>query len=744
MNFKKLIALLLAVVMILALAACGTKPTTGGGGTETKAPTTEVDLGKKTMSLAELKDKEYGKDYTALYEKFGKQVTIKDVEEDAETGLAYVVIEGKKYELGMDFLSMAMVYNCQVPEDSSFKSADDVYAAWWKLYIQRWNYLMPEVPLYSNEYYDVYNAQIKGVAENPTNPFWPADKALIAWESEKADKDIILGSSTDLGGKFRYASFGATNPGASDLAIQELTSGLETVATTKEGGFAWNDTVVEKHEEKENEDGSKTFTITLHKDLKFSDGSPITAKNYLVSTLVFSSPVAAQAAERDHKSGLNLVGFKDHNTFTGKEGSEGTAEFAGLRLIDEYTFSATVDAEHLPYFYDISYGGFSPYDLKLWIGDNDIKDDGKGAYITEGFYAMDGDKYTMAKHISESALNTDGKYPYSGAFVIASYDKTDKSIILKKNENFKGNYEGLIPKIEKVTYKKIVAETQLDDLKAGGVDVLTGITGGAPTDEAITMADKSEGKFAYIHYSRAGYGKLSFRADYGPVQFPEVRRAIAYCMDRALFAKDFTGGYGGVVDGPFYTGSWMYKAAVAQGLSVNAYPTSTDSAIKELVDGGWVFDKDGKDYVSGVRYKKIAAAEATENDINFRSKDGAYTTTKVGEDYYMPLALNWYGTTPNEFTDLLVTGFMENENCKTAGFVIQSQTGDFQPMLDELYQAAIYGYYSGTPMYTCFNFATGFTSAAYDYAYNWTVDPGMYDDYSINYVKDLADIFWLA
>ena len=82
-----------------------------------------------------------------------------------------------EYELGMDFLSMANVYNSTPAGD--YKTAEDVYAAWWKLYMQRWNYLMPEVPLYSNEYYDLYNAQIKGVVEHPTNPYWGPSDALI-------------------------------------------------------------------------------------------------------------------------------------------------------------------------------------------------------------------------------------------------------------------------------------------------------------------------------------------------------------------------------------------------------------------------------------------------------------------------------------------------------------------------------------------------------------------------------------
>ena len=482
--------------------------------------------------------------------------------------------------------------------------------------------------------------------------------------------------------------------------------------------------------------------MTIYDDLKFSDGSPVTVKNYVVFPMVFSSPVAVAAAGKDHQSAMTLVGFKEFNSYDGTEGS-GSKELAGLRMIDDYTYSITVSQDYANYFYAISYAGLTADYLPLWIGDADIKDDGNGVYFTDDFYAKEGDKYVMADHIVASSQNTDTTYPYSGPYMVTSYDSADKSAVLELNPNFKGNYEGVKPTIKKVVYKKIVSSTQLEDLKAGTLDVIAGITGGDETNEALALADGSEGKYVYTHYSRAGYGKLGFRADYGPAQFTEVRQAIAYCMDRAKFAKDFTGGYGGVVDGPYYSGSWMYKAAVDQGMILNAYATSVDSAIEVLTEGGWVYDAEGNDYVEGVRYKKIPGAVATENDINYKSKDGAYVTTKVGDDYYMPLALNWYGTTDNPFTDQLMTGFATNDNVIAAGFNVQYTLGDFAPMLDELYQAAVYGYYSGSPMYSVFNFATGFTSAAYDYAYNLTIDPAMYDDYSQYYIKDQADIFWL-
>lgn len=640
---------------------------------------------------------------------------------------------------------MAMVYKTAVPENSQYETEDDVYAAWWKYYMTRWNYLLPEIPLYSNEYYDVYNAKIKGVDEHPTNPYWGPAKALIDWTSEKADNDIIIGNTTDLSGKFRYSPFGGSNPGAADLDVDNLINGLETVATTKEGGFEVNKTVVKQLDKVENEDGTLTYTITLNDGLVFSDGTPVTAKNYLYFPMVFSTLVAAEAEGKDRQAGLTMVGFEEFNAYDGTNEGDGVSKtFAGLRLLADNQFSVTVKAEYANYYYAISYAGFSPFVKELWCGDYDIADDGEGCYFTDGFYNKTGDSFDMAAHIVASSNNADTTYACSGPYVVESYDEGDKSAILTLNPNFPGNYEGAKPSIAKVIYKKSVSATQLDDLKSGGVDVLMGITGGAETDEAVAACDNSNGAFVYTHYSRAGYGKLQFRNDYGPAQFTAVRQAITYCLDRASFAKTFTGGYGGVVDGAYYAGSWMYKEAAANGMLLNAYDTSADTAIAVLEADGWIYDANGEPYVEGVRYKKIPAEYADENDKTYKSIDGAYVTTKVGDDYYMPLVLNWYGTTDNPFSDLLVTDFEQGANIAAAGIVIQKTTGDFSPMLDEFYQQAVYGFYSGTPMYSCFNYATGFTSAAYDYSYNWSIDPSFYENNSIAYLKDEADIYWLS
>ena len=55
----------------------------------------------------------------------------------------------------------------------------------------------------------------------------------------------------------------------------------------------------------------------------------------------------------------------------------------------------------------------------------------------------------------------------------------------------------------------------------------------------------------------------------------------------------------------------MYKEAAANGMLLNAYDTSADTAIAVLEADGWIYNKDGEAYTEGVRYKKIPAEYPT-------------------------------------------------------------------------------------------------------------------------------------
>ena len=560
----------------------------------------------------------------------------------------------------------------------------------------------------------------------------------------------ILGSSTELSGDFRWPGFGGSSAGASDQDINRLTAGYSTMETNQGGAYVWNETVVKSHNETENEDGTYTVAIELNEGLTFSDGSPITAANYVAGILAFSTQVSVGAGHSG-KSGQYFVGYNDFYAYTGEEGT-GSKVFTGVRMLDEYSFSLTVSSDFYPYYFAYTYSAVSPDYLGLVLGEGvEVKDDGEGCYLSDSFYEKNGDEYVKAAEIAANRYDVT-KYPFSGPYVISNWDASTKECTMTINPEFKGNFEGQTPSIETIVYVKIIEETQLDQLKTGGVDVLSGITGGDSTKAALEIVDGEN--FAEVHYQRAGYGKIQFECDFGPTMFPEVRQAIAYLLNRTEFCQAFTGGYGVVVDGPYSPDFDMWRA-VEDDIELIDYTFSPDNAKKVLEDGGWIYNSKGEPFVEGaggvdsVRYKKLTEEEANALDIygndagnkTFKSVANTdnitYETVEINGEYYMPLAINWFGSTPNPVTDLLSTTLANSSDLASVGMVIRATAGDFTTLLGNIYRDPSMGY-AGTPIYGMLNLATGWNSAVYDYAFNWSSDPS-WADYSSNKVKDPYD-----
>ncbi len=746
MKSIKVLALLMALLLGLSMfASCGGEKTPA-------VDTSKVDgTGEGTDTVvndpADNPDVIAHTDYTSVYDMIGANVTIDMVTE--KDGLAYATYEGVEYELGMDFLSMAMVYNTAVPEGSSYTTSEEIFNQWWKLYIQRWNYLVPEIPLYSNQYFDLYNAKIENFV---TTPYWaPADAIVAATVKAGEANSVILGSATDLSGAFRNSSWGKSSPGSSDLDVENLTSGYATVQTNKDGAYIWNMmALAEEPVSVLNEDGTLTYTVKVKEGLVFSDGSAITAKNYIAATLANSTAVGV-AAGGSGNSGLNFVGFDAFKAFDGTndgadvEGVAASKYFSGIKLIDDYTFSVTVVKDYANYYYSMAYAGFSPVPLALYLGDADVvvAEDGSCG-LSDAFYAKetkDGTEVYSTAAAIVANLAWDSELPYSGPYVVSNFDASTLTATLTLNPNYPGDDARGKASIETITYVKAVEETQMDQFKSGQIDVIAGITGADETVAALATVEANPEKYAETHYDRAGYGKLGFRCDFGPTSFVSVRQAIMYTINRPEFAQTFTGGYGAVVHGPYYTGYSAYKA-VADEILLNEYAYSKDSAIAVLEEAGWIYNAEGGEYTDGVRYKKLEGYEKTNDNLNFKTTDGKYATVKVGNDYYMPLAINWYGTQPNSVTDQLLTAWQSNPTATTEiGMYIVYTSTDFNTGLyGELYRIEGYGY-NGTPKLNAVNFATGFTSAAYDYAFNWTINPDMYNDYQMSFIMDEAD-FW--
>lgn len=504
---------------------------------------------------------------------------------------------------------------------------------------------------------------------------------------------LTIGNTTELSGD--WVPYWQNN--AADYDIYNFITGLSTVDMTFEGEYLVNETVVENYETTVNEDGSKTYTWTIKDGLVYDDGTPITAKDYVASVLLWSSPVIGEmGASNDY--GYYLKGWRDYSTGA-------TKEFAGVNLIDDKTFAVTIAAENLPYFFELTLTSIAPTKLSFWTDETvEVKDDGNGAYLSENF----------TKENFEERLNAARREiprPSTGPYVLKSYDEAAKTAVLEVNPNFPGDYTGQKPLIQTVIYKKVNQETALDELATGSVDLLSGMASGDEINAGLDLVD--QGGFAYTDYPRSGYGKIAFQCDHGPTQFVEVRQAIAHLIDRNDFAKAFTGGFGSVVNGPYGESMWFYQETKAElNQRLNQYPYSLEAA-KELLDqAGFNLDANGNPYESGIRYKRM--------------DDGTL----------MPLIIEWASSEQNAVSDLLVVKLQENPDLAAAGIQINQTVMTFTELLNYLYRDATQGAKYGVPTYHMFNLATNYTPV-YDLSTTYTTDPDMFaQGYNTNFILD--------
>lgn len=524
----------------------------------------------------------------------------------------------------------------------------------------------------------------------------PSDDETAERPTEPSGQ-LIIGTTTEMSGDFS----GVWQNNASDADVRRLIQGYGTVDQTDEGEYVIDDSIVEKYDTKDNEDGSKTYTFTIKQGLKFADGKEITAKNYVGNILFWSSKlIGPDFCKGKNTAGIDLVGY---DAFSKGE----KKEFEGVHLIDDYTFSSTINPENTPYFYELNSVSSGPEDLEFWLGKEvDIKDDGDGCYFVE-------DINTEEFKNAVKAARDKKTLPSSGPYMLEKYDEAQQLATMVINPNFQGDRVGRKPLISKVILKKITQATQIDDLKTGGVDIINKIGDGKTINAGMDLTE-DEG-FAYTDYPRAGYGKIAFSCDVGPTQFVEVRQALAYLLDRNDFAKQFTGGYGSVVNGPYGTAQWFYQETQKElDEKLNAYPYDPAKAVELLEQVGFTLNESGAEYKEGdgIRYKKM--------------DDGKL----------MPLEIKWASTENNEVSDLLVVKLAENPDLVKAGIKIQRDAMSFDELLNWLYRDASQDAKYGVPTYNMFNLASNF-NPWYDRKYDYSTKEEMIKmGYNTNFIFD--------
>ena len=524
-----------------------------------------------------------------------------------------------------------------------------------------------------------------GETDNETDIMVP----ILPTRPDEPGGEIIYGSVTRMTNIFSLGFPGGNN--AVNYDISRLTNGLSTYEWTPDEVFILNPIVVKKETVRNNSDGSKTYIFEIHDDLFFSDGSSITAQNYVFTSLLGNSPEYG-AIGAQNTPNMEYVGWAEYN-------SGETRNFAGVRLLGEYEFSVTIAAEELPFYYETYLAAVGPSPMHIVAPGVSVIDSPQGASLSEE-YTEDLIRYTITDDDIGQLY-----YPtvFSGPYMLTSYDPADASAVLDYNPYFKGCYDGTKPLVARIIIVETPQATRIDMLATGAVELLPGV-GGSAVNAGLDVADKADSGISYLNYPRAGYGKIHFRHDVGPTRFQSVRQAVTYCLDRIEFARQFTQGYGIVVHGYYGASMREYRENRDElDVRLNQYPFSVENAIAVLVDDGWIYNSEGGDYEEGSglpRYKRV---------------DGELEA----------LVIKWFSTEGNVVSDLIST-MLVPEAIK-AGIVIEKTEGDF-PTLQSNMQ-------SPDGEYHMFNLATGFSIVSYVWFYYGTNEAFM-GIYNANFIRN--------
>lgn len=464
---------------------------------------------------------------------------------------------------------------------------------------------------------------------------------------------------------------------------------MPTVAITTGDELIINPTVVKDYKAELDEAGNKTYTITLHDDLFWSDGSKITANDYVFGILFRSSPQWL-AAGGVTEAGYGLLGYMAYKEGILPEGAaEGDAPvyaeyFTGVKLIDDLTFSATIDAEELPYFYELNYAGFNPDPMAVYGPELKI-------VTTEQGSKLEGDVLAAAQKVSQ----TERFAPtvVSGPYKFVKFE--NQTVTLEINEYFKGDYEGKKPTIKYIEQRFVPQDTDVDMLIAGDLDLVAGVIEGAKIEAA-----KAATTTVKLHsYLRNGYGQMAMHCDWGVTKDVNVRWALAYLIDRNAVLDYVLGGYGGIVQGEYGYAQWMYEQAGAELEDLlTPFNLNVDKANEFLDQTEWKFEADG----------------TTPFDASKATADGAYLRYN---DKGEMLTVKHLGTVDNPVTDIVEIQFVAN--APLAGIKFEVTKGDFDALLANYY----YGFEQGDDRtYNTFNLGNTFGQPFDPYFSSWHTD----------------------
>lgn len=497
-----------------------------------------------------------------------------------------------------------------------------------------------------------------------------------------------VGSVTRLSGSFFTEMWGNNT---SDVDVRALIHGQSTVSWTMDRQYGIDPTVIADVQIDQNTYGDRTYTFTLNDGLAYSDGTEITAADYVFSVLLQSAEETAAIGAK----ALTYTQLRGHADYLTGESDV----FTGVRLLGNKKFSLTIDRRNLPYFYELMFVNVTPYPIHVIAPDCEVRDDGKGAYIAAK--EDTGAEFT-AELLEKTILDPENGYlshpaVSSGPYALTSYDAVTGTATFTVNKYYPGNYQGVKPVIENLELREIKYENALDLLASGEIDVINKATEGEFIDAGVQRF--GNGEFGAANYLRTGYGFLAYACEESATQSVEVRKAMALAFDRAGMIEDFLKTYGMEVYSYYGLGQWMvtpYASTMHEYVTV--YDYDTEAAAKLLEKDGWTLNAEGGAYEAGegaVRYKKAENGELVPLEIRFAQLKDNEASLWIVENYAPVLKELGFSFEATEvtFNELLSHYYRQTERTYNLMYLATNFAIVFDPYYtfntDEAYQGAL-------------------------------------------------------
>ena len=386
------------------------------------------------------------------------------------------------------------------------------------------------------------------------------------------EQTLVVGS-IEIGGSF-MPGFGTNK---ADIWVRDLIFNYSTYATTPLGQIVLNETVVKTvTTETDTTTGDKTYTFVIHEDLLWSDDEKIMADDFVFSVLMQASKDWKNAGATS-KVGESLVGYDLYQSGV----TSADVRFKGVQLLGAYSFSLTIDASNVPYFYETTYVTVSPYPMHTLAPEGTMIDsNGNGAKVSYLGFQLFPDIVSVGGYRYAPTVS-------AGPYKFVSF--TDQVVTLVKDDNFKGNYAGMTPYIHHIIIKRVNQTLDVDLVISGEINLVTGVIERSKIEEAKEAASTSTS-----FHTRNGYAMMSIKTDFGPTMDYKVRQAIAHMVDKELFADIIVDGYGTIISSDYNLSQWMYVFSedwIEDNISKYSYSVASANSVLDSTE--WTYEADG-------------------------------------------------------------------------------------------------------------------------------------------------------